>query len=108
MATARISGGRLTRSPKAVTRNSRSVKVGKSDYERTSAGTRGNDKNARFRPFAGPLSNRSSRPNAELPNLICARGLPTAGVLAAVDAQDLARHEGRMLEIEDRLGDIAG
>src|SRR5437763_15620712 len=37
-----------------------------------------------------------------------ARGLPTAGVLAAVDAQDLARHERRMLEIEDRLGDIAG
>src|SRR3954452_21553515 len=35
-------------------------------------------------------------------------GLPTAGVLAAVDAQDLAGHERRMLEIEDRLGDIAG
>src|ERR1700686_4945002 len=37
---ARISGGRRTRSPKAVTRNSRSVKVGKSDNERTSAATR--------------------------------------------------------------------
>src|SRR5207249_11471826 len=37
-----------------------------------------------------------------------ARGLPTAGVLAAVDAQDLAGHERRMLEIENRLGDIAG
>jgi hypothetical protein len=46
MATARISGGRPTRSPKAVTRNSRSVRVGKSDYERTSAGTRGNDEDA--------------------------------------------------------------
>ncbi len=34
------------RSPQAVTRNSRSVKVGKSDYERTSAGTRGNDEDA--------------------------------------------------------------
>src|SRR5260370_29024911 len=37
-----------------------------------------------------------------------ARGLPTAGVLAAVDAQDLAGHERRMLEIEDRIDDIAG
>src|SRR5207237_3861795 len=37
-----------------------------------------------------------------------ARALPTAGVLATVDAQDLAGHEGRMLEVEDRLGDIAG
>src|SRR5229473_1648795 len=46
MATARISGGRPTRSPTADTRNSRSVKVGKSDYERTSAGTRGNDEGA--------------------------------------------------------------
>src|SRR5947207_1913290 len=43
MAMARISGERRTRSPKAATRNSRSVKVGKSDFERTSAGTRGND-----------------------------------------------------------------
>jgi hypothetical protein len=34
------------RSPKAVTRNSRSGKVGKADYERTSAGTRGNDEDA--------------------------------------------------------------
>src|SRR5258705_9387949 len=36
------------------------------------------------------------------------RRLPTAGVLTAVDAQDFAGHEGRMLEIEDRLGDITG
>src|SRR5438445_11271329 len=41
------------------------------------------------------------------PAVSIARGLPTAGVLAAVDAQDLAGHEGRMLEIEDRLDDIA-
>jgi len=34
MATARISGGRRMRSPKRLPRNSRSVKVGKSDYER--------------------------------------------------------------------------
>ena len=34
------------RSPQAVTRNSRSAKVGKSDYARTSAGTRGNDEDA--------------------------------------------------------------
>jgi hypothetical protein len=34
------------------------------------------------------------------------RGLPTAGVLAAVDPQDLAGHEGRMLEIEDRVDDV--
>ena len=40
------------RSPEAVTRNSRSVKVGTSDYERTSAGTRGNDEDA-------PISGRS-------------------------------------------------
>ena len=47
---------------KAVTRNSRSVKVGKSDYKRTSAGTRGNDELRRFPPFAGPQANRRSRP----------------------------------------------
>src|SRR5216684_57491 len=41
------------------------------------------------------------------PAVSIARGLPTAGVLTAVDAQDLAGHEGRMLEIEDRLDDIA-
>jgi hypothetical protein len=36
-----------------------------------------------------------------------AGGLPTAGVLTAVDARDLAGHEGRLLEIEGRLDNIA-
>jgi hypothetical protein len=60
---ARISGGRPMRSPKAVTRNSRSVKVGKSDYERTSAGTRGNDEDA---PEAAIRPNVIERPGAGL------------------------------------------